>query len=91
MLSLNLGVEENAPTLRVETHPELDVLDRCAREARVVTPLVEAAELEEDVAPDRPESGPECLRNPGTLLMDVVVEQVSEVGDDPARVRIVVV
>ena len=87
VLSLNSRVEENAFALRVKAHAELDVLYGWEREAS----FVESAEVVEDVAPDRAEPGPEGGRDSGVLLVDVVVEQVAEVGDNAGRPRFVIV
>ena len=53
--------------------------------------LVETTQLEEDVATDSSEPGPKGRGDPGVLLMDVMMKQVSEVGDDATFTRIVVV
>jgi hypothetical protein len=87
MLPLNRRVENDALPAHVESHAELDVLHRRVREPL----LVETTELEEDVAPDGSEPGPKRGRNTGALVMNMVVEQVAEIGNDPAVRRIVIV
>ena len=87
VLALDLRVEKDATSLRVNAHPELDVLHRRLREAL----FVESTESEKDVTPDRTEAGPERRCGPGAILMDVMVEKVPEVGHDAPGPRIVVV
>jgi hypothetical protein len=52
-----------------------------------VSPVIETAEFQEDVTADEPAAGPESLCLSGILvkiarLMDVMVEQVSELADE---------
>jgi hypothetical protein len=87
VLALDRWVEQDAAAVPVEAHAELDVLDR----REWVTALVEAAESEEGFAPDGAETGPERRRGTGALVVDVMVEEVAEVGDDPTPAGVVVV
>src|SRR5215218_4070204 len=77
VLAENRRIESHATSLRVEAHPELDVLHR-----GLWKPLfVKSAERQEDVTPDGTETSPEGRRGSGALLMDMMVEEVPEVGD----------
>src|SRR6187200_958321 len=87
MLPLHVGVEDDPPPICVQAHAELDVLHGGER----VTPLVEAAELQEDVTAYRTEAGPEGCRGPGPALVNMVVEKVSNVRDESPCIRIIVV
>jgi hypothetical protein len=87
VLSLNGRVEHDSTTARVQSHAELDVLDGCPRETR----LVEAAERLECVPSHRTEAGPEGRRRSRAFVVDVVVQEVAERRDDAVRARIVVV
>src|SRR6266508_485214 len=64
VLPLNRRVENYAASLRVEAHPELDVLHR----GRWNPLFVEAAERQKDVTPDRAEPCPECRSDSSTFL-----------------------
>jgi hypothetical protein len=87
MLSLNCGVENDAPARGDETHAEIDVLYGGLGEAE----LVEPAKPEERVSANRTEAGPERGCGAGALLMYVVVKEVAKVGDQPVGCRIIVV
>jgi hypothetical protein len=87
MLAQQVRVEHDLPAVGVHSHAELYVLDR----GPCVALLIEPAQLQEDVPPDGPETGPERRRGPRTRLVDVMVEEVPEIGHHAARVGIVVV
>ena len=87
MLSLDGRIENDVRARRGKPHPELDVLDRRFGESL----LVEPADPLEGVPANRADPAPEGRRRPGRRLVDVVVEQVSEDGDDTLRVGAVVV
>ena len=84
MLSLNRRIEQDRAAVASEAHAELDIPDPRDR-------LVEAAQLEERVAADRSEPGPERRCRPHAFMVDVVVEKVAEVGHQAAAVRLVIV
>ena len=87
VLALDSWVEQDAAAVPLEAHAQLDVLDRRER----VTVLVEAVNSEERFAPDSAETGPERRRDTRALMVDVMVEQVAEVGDDAPPAGVVVV
>jgi hypothetical protein len=82
-----VGVELDARAVGGHAQPELDVLDR--RLAELLG--VEAAVLDEGVAANSAESGPERARGSGRALVHVVMQEVAEDRDRPLDVRIVVV
>jgi hypothetical protein len=87
VLSLNRWIEDDATSLCVEAHPELDVLHRGLRE-----PLfVETAKRQKDVTPDRAEPCPERRGSSSAFVMDVMVEEIPEIGDDAGGSGIVIV
>jgi hypothetical protein len=87
MLPLNRRVEEDAATVSTEAHAELDILDRREREPF----LVEAANLDECVAANGSQPGPEGGRESGAFVVHMMVEQVAKVRHDPSAARIVIV
>ena len=87
VLSLNRWIEDDATSLCVEAHAELDVLHRGLREPLFVEP----PKRQEDVTPDRAQPGPERRRSSSAFLVDVMVEEVPEIGDDALGTGIVIV
>jgi hypothetical protein len=87
MLSLDRRVENDPLAARSEAHPQFDVLDAW----RGVALLIEATCGKKFVAPDRPQSGPERVHGSSTRLMDMVVEKVTEAGNQSVGTRIVVI
>lgn len=84
VLPLDGRIEENGRPPAIQTPSELDVLHE-----RDV--LVEATELDEEIAANRSEPSPERGRQAGALLMDVVVEQVPELRYEPVGIGVVVI
>src|SRR6266542_2278287 len=87
VLPLNRRVENYAASLRVEAHPELDVLHRRCRKPLFVEP----AERQKDVTLDRAEPGPKRGGDSSAFLMNVMMEEVPEVRDHAVGARLVIV
>jgi predicted glycosyltransferase len=87
MLALDLGVERDRESPRSYAHPEFDVLDARPPEAFGIKPAKGA----KDVAPNRAEPSPESGCATSAKVVDVVVEEISEVGDRAAALGCVVV
>jgi hypothetical protein len=87
MLSLDRWIEDDATSLCMEAHPQLDVLHRGFREPLFVEP----PKCQKDVTPDRAEPGPERRGGSGAFVVDVMVEEVTEVGDDADGPGIIIV
>ena len=85
--ALDLRVEPDPRPGVDQAHPELDVLDRGARELL----LVESPGVEKRLAANRPQPGPERLRGTGRLMVHVVMEQVPETRDGTRGAGLVIV
>src|SRR3954452_15382326 len=80
MLALNRRIEAKPGSRGSEAHPELDVFDRWSLEV-----LVEAVDAAEDATADGPKTSPEGRCGALALVMNMVVEKVSEVRYDAGR------
>src|SRR5947208_6729471 len=87
MSALNSWVEKDAGSAGGEPGAEIDVFD--GRTGKAV--LVEAADSFERLAPNRAEARPERRGRPRPLVVDMVVQQIAEVGHEPVPGRVVVV
>ena len=80
-------VKPDRPTHGYKPHAEFDVFH-----TRVGKPaLVEASSLEERVTPNRSETGPKGRGRSGGRVVNVMVKEVTEVRNDPAGLRIIVI